>query len=277
MVNSGGILPHIYEYQNIMEVVDIGTWITDLFNAVVAGFGSMGIIFAFFILVLFMIIQAIIAPIASEAVLTSAGGIFDKAFPTYGIAVALLGGIIGSLLGAITAFYMARWGQEMISRYVDSHGIREIKDPNLWHRFLILLTKFIDDESEDFARLIEEKGFLIVLVGRILPFVPFDAVSYGSGFTTIRFKDFMIATTIGTIPRVTFFVLLGTSLAGVVRDNGLLFLGLTALVGIVLYALYKLTTYLVVRRNRNDGMTDLEEPDAHPDGDIEDVKEEPVS
>ena len=238
--------------------MDIGSWITWLFNLVVDGFGSLGIIFAFFILVIFMVVQAVIAPIVSEAVLTSAGGIFNSAFPTYGIAVAIFGGVIGSMLGAATAFYIARFGQEKIAHYVESRNIKEIENPNLWQKSLIFLMKFIDDDSEDFAKIIEERGFLIVLVGRLIPFVPFDAVSYGSGFTTIEFKDFMIATTIGSIPRVTFFILLGTSLGDVVKENGTLFLVLTTIVALALYFGYKLVVTMIRRRNVKEELVETE-------------------
>ncbi len=239
--------------------MDLVGFISYLFDFMVESFDSFGIFFAFSFLVLFMIFQAIVAPIASEAVLTSAGGIFNEAFPVYGIYVAIAGGIIGSLLGAIVAFWIARKFKQWMLVYIEKNELKETFSPSLFDQFLLFLSKFIDDDAGDYAKLIEEKGFVIVLVGRILPFVPFDVVSYGAGFTSIRFKDFMIATTIGTIPRVIFYVLVGTNLATVLIADANLFILVFGIVVTIIYFLYKLTNRYVRSLNpipemENQGM-----------------------
>ncbi len=39
-----------------------------------------------------------------------------------------------------------------------------------------------------------------ILVCRLLPFVPFDPISYAAGLTSIRFRSFFIATGLGQLP-----------------------------------------------------------------------------
>ncbi len=39
-----------------------------------------------------------------------------------------------------------------------------------------------------------------ILVCRLLPFVPFDPVSYAAGLTSLRFWPFMLATGVGQLP-----------------------------------------------------------------------------
>jgi uncharacterized membrane protein YdjX (TVP38/TMEM64 family) len=47
-------------------------------------------------------------------------------------------------------------------------------------------------------------------LGRFAPFIPFDAISYGAGLTTMKLKSFMIPTIIGTLPRTLFYTSLGS-------------------------------------------------------------------
>ncbi|MCY1690224.1 VTT domain-containing protein [Exiguobacterium sp. SL14] len=47
---------------------------------------------------------------------------------------------------------------------------------------------------------IATNGFLVVLVVLLIPLFPFDAISYASGLSKIRFKQFAIANYLGIIP-----------------------------------------------------------------------------
>jgi uncharacterized membrane protein YdjX (TVP38/TMEM64 family) len=47
-------------------------------------------------------------------------------------------------------------------------------------------------------------------LGRFAPFIPFDAISYSAGLTTMKLKNFMIPTIIGTVPRTLFYTSLGS-------------------------------------------------------------------
>ncbi len=63
------------------------------------------------------------------------------------------------------------------------------------------------------SHMIEEKGFLIVLIMRLIPLIPFDVISYAAGATNIKYKDYMLATLLGIIPGVTILVTMGDGLA----------------------------------------------------------------
>ena len=46
----------------------------------------------------------------------------------------------------------------------------------------------------------EKYGKNAILVARLLPFVPFDPISYAAGLTAMSFRDFFIATGLGQLP-----------------------------------------------------------------------------
>lgn len=94
---------------------------------------------------------------------------------------------IGALIGASIAFFIARYLQNFIA----------IKDNN---EGLIRIKKMIDKD-----------GFYIIFLLRLIPLFPFDAISYGSGLTNIKYKDFLIATLIGSIPGIAVFTNIGAS------------------------------------------------------------------
>ncbi|MEN8136149.1 MAG: VTT domain-containing protein [Thermodesulfobacteriota bacterium] len=57
----------------------------------------------------------------------------------------------------------------------------------------------------------KENGLTLVMISRLI-FLPFDLVSYSSGLSCIRQKDFALGTLIGTIPGLLTYTLLGSSL-----------------------------------------------------------------
>jgi uncharacterized membrane protein YdjX (TVP38/TMEM64 family) len=58
-------------------------------------------------------------------------------------------------------------------------------------------------------------GLHAMFLIRIMPFVPFDAVSYGAPLVGIPFTRFLVATSIGIIPSILIYSYLGTVIAGV--------------------------------------------------------------
>jgi uncharacterized membrane protein YdjX (TVP38/TMEM64 family) len=126
-----------------------------------------------------MIIQAIAIPVPSELVLIAGGLAFG--FP-FGWIVGALGSIVAAMLG----FYISRkGGRNLAIRFVGEKGI-----------------KFADNWFNRW-------GVWAVLLGRFAPFIPFDAISYSAGLTTMKLKNFMIPTIIGTLPRALFYTSLG--------------------------------------------------------------------
>jgi uncharacterized membrane protein YdjX (TVP38/TMEM64 family) len=127
-----------------------------------------------------MIVQAIAIPIPSELVLIAGGLAFG--FP-FGWIVGALGSIVAAMLG----FYISRkGGRSLAIRFVGEKGI-----------------KFADNWFNRW-------GVWAVLLGRFAPFIPFDAISYSAGLTTMKLKNFMIPTIIGTLPRALFYTSLGS-------------------------------------------------------------------
>ncbi len=59
--------------------------------------------------------------------------------------------------------------------------------------------------------LVSDRGFLAVLTGRLLPVMPFVAVSYGAGLTGVRFLPYLLATAIGLVPSTLLQVGVGAS------------------------------------------------------------------
>ncbi len=98
--------------------------------------------------------------------------------------------IIGENASANLAFMIARWlGRDWIKTH--EHGV------------------FIKWEKR-----IEEKGLITVLIMRLI-YLPFDAVNYGCGLTSMKQFDFFIGTLIGILPGLISFVLFGgTASAG---------------------------------------------------------------
>ncbi|WP_068611297.1 TVP38/TMEM64 family protein [Paenibacillus swuensis] len=97
--------------------------------------------------------------------------------------------IIGALAGALLSFYITRkWGRNSFQRILKNKRL------------------------QSFDQKAEEKGFMVVLYMRLMPFFPFDGVSYGAGLSKIRFWDYAWGTLIGIIPGAVIYNVFGASL-----------------------------------------------------------------
>ncbi|MHA1237901.1 MAG: undecaprenyl-diphosphate phosphatase [Candidatus Odinarchaeia archaeon] len=149
-----------------------------------------------------MVIQAIAAPIPSELVLMFGGGAF---YTLEGfIGSLLLTGIVGGLgecAGALCSFYISRFGGRPIA------------------------TKLVGEENIKFAdEWFKRWGGWAVLIGRLTPLIPFDAVSYGAGLTKMSLKVFMLATIIGAFPRAFFYGYVGILIQQAIEVGGIEFI-----------------------------------------------------
>lgn len=70
---------------------------------------------------------------------------------------------------------------------------------------------------------IRENALTSVLLMRLV-YLPFDAVNYGCGLTSMRQRDFAIGTFVGILPGLVSFVLLGGAAASGVEDRLLVLL-----------------------------------------------------
>lgn len=114
-----------------------------------------------------------------DSIIAIAGGL------VFGLGKGYLYTTIGALIGGSLSFYISRL---------------------LGRNFVKKLTK---DKLDNIEKMINEKGFTIIFLLRLIPLFPFDVISYGAGLTTIKYKDFAVSTVLGTIPGVLVFTNIG--------------------------------------------------------------------
>ncbi len=137
---------------------------------------SFGIYAPFIFIILFTIVPLTLFP---DAILAIAGGLI------FGLYEGSLYIMIGALCGSTLSFFIARvYGK--------------------WLKEKLTNEKFLNLDKNA-----KENGFLIIFLLRLVPLVPFDIISYSAGFSSIRYKDFILATLIGIIPGVVVYANIG--------------------------------------------------------------------
>lgn len=58
---------------------------------------------------------------------------------------------------------------------------------------------------------IRRGGLFYMFAIRLVPIMPYGIVNFAAGLTAIRFRDYLLGTTVGTVPSVLPFVLIGSS------------------------------------------------------------------
>lgn len=121
-------------------------------------------------------------PIIPFFLLAGAGGIVFGMF--WGLIIIWC----GAVLGACFTFSLARYlGKDGVQHWLDKRG---------WdYRYSV------------------EKGFLAILVSRLIPVVPSVAVNIVSGLSKVRFSEFALATTLGKLPWAFLYTSLGYNLS----------------------------------------------------------------
>ncbi|WP_024955200.1 TVP38/TMEM64 family protein [Sulfurospirillum arcachonense] len=137
---------------------------------------SFGIYAPIIFIILFTIVPLTLFP---DALLAIAGGLI------FGLYEGSLYVMIGALCGATLSFYISRIYAAWIKK-------------KLSNKKLINLDKNA-----------KENGFLIIFFLRLVPLVPFDIISYSAGFSSIKYRDFILATCIGIIPGVVVYANIG--------------------------------------------------------------------
>ena len=126
-----------------------------------------------------MVLQALVAPVPSFLI-TFANGL------AFGVFWGWMLSVFGHVLSASVCFGISRaLGRVPVEVLVGKTGL----------------------ESADrwFARW----GVYAVFAGRLLPGVAFDAISYAAGLTNMRFRNFLLATTLGIVPQTFLYSYLG--------------------------------------------------------------------
>ncbi len=150
-------------------------------DTLVSRFGDIGVFVA-------MLLESSILPIPSEAVVIAAGSI---GIPLISIVIF---GSLGSTLGAMIGYALGRYGAlPLILKY----GKYVFIQPHHVYK------------AEAFAKKYGAGG---VLVGRLLPIIPFKVFSIASGITAIPFVPFTVCTFIGVLPRMYLLALFGAAI-----------------------------------------------------------------
>ena len=136
-----------------------------------------------------MVVQSLLVPIPSELILLSGGIIF-------GVYWGSVIGLAGSMLSATVTYYISkRGGRALVEASGEKVGI-------------IKRTIYIFDEW------ITSWGLWAILVGRAVPVIMFDPISYAAGITKVKDWHYFLATFIGSIPRAIVYAFLGWKLIG---------------------------------------------------------------
>jgi len=132
---------------------------------------------------LFVLIYVLAAVfLAPCAILTLAAGFL------FGLPLGVALTSVGSLLGAAAAFVVGRfWAHDWVARRIDK-----------WPRFHALIAATHTD------------GFVLVLLARLSPVIPYVLLNYAFSVTAVRFRAYILATAIGMLPAIVLYVYAGT-------------------------------------------------------------------
>lgn len=137
---------------------------------------SFGLWAPFIYIIILSLLPLLLFP---DSVLVIGGGMM------FGLVKGAIFTTIGSLIGASIAFYISRLlGQQIVK-------------------------KIIKKDLVMFRNYSKKSGFFIILMLRLIPLFPFKVVSYSAGLSDVKFKDFALATTIGSLPGILVYTNLG--------------------------------------------------------------------
>lgn len=121
-----------------------------------------------------------------------AGFAFGQAFGTgLGILLGTISVVIGATVGACVAFLLARYAvRDAATRWAARYNVLRAIDQAL-----------------------KSKGLKIVGLLRLSPLIPFTYFNYAVAITSVKFRDYALATAAGIIPGTTAFVYIGTTIS----------------------------------------------------------------
>ena len=126
-----------------------------------------------------MVLQALVAPVPSFLI-TFANGL------AFGVFWGWMLSLFGHVLAAAVCFGISRsLGRVPVEVLVGKTGL----------------------ESAD--RWFANWGLYAVFVARLIPGIAFDVISYAAGLTRMRFRNFIVATTLGIFPQTFLYSFLG--------------------------------------------------------------------
>ena len=100
---------------------------------------------------------------------------------------------------------------------------------------------------------LQENGFMTVLFFRVIPLVPYEVLNYASGLSSIKFKDYFLATFIGLIPGVLISAFFGGSLGEIKTFKDLLSAKFLIAVGLMALIIAIPAIYQMMQRRFSKG------------------------
>ena len=76
-------------------------------------------------------------------------------------------------------------------------------------------------------------GLFYMFAIRLLPIIPYGLVNFAAGLTSIRFKDYLLGTVLGTVPGILPFVMMGSGLQALKSGDVLPLMGALGLTGLL--------------------------------------------
>lgn len=190
-------------------------WIYQHVITIIRGHGDLGVFIG-------MLLESSVVPIPSEVIIIGAGAI---GVPMVSI---LIFGSLGAAVGAMIGYYLGRYAaMPAILKY---------------GKFILIKPHHIY-KAEAFAK---KYGIYSVLIGRLLPIIPFKVFSIAAGVTKIPPVPFAICTLIGVVPRIFLLSLFGTSIVKYTKPTVLILAGVIAI-----FIAVKLTHKFCTKNNEN--------------------------
>ncbi len=187
-------------------------------TSLIAQYGGLGVLVGMFL-------ESSIMPIPSELVLVTAGALGVSPID------AAVYGTIGSTLGAIVGYLIGLKGGRPV---VDKLG-----------PYLLVTKKRLAAAERKFG----EWGSWTILIARLVPFIPFKVFSIASGLLKFDFRNFVIFTFIGTIPRAFILAWVGERLVAY-RGQVLSAVGAIIVLLVLAYFVKKKLFYKTSKRTR---------------------------
>lgn len=190
-------------------------WIYQHVITIIRGYGDLGVFIGMFL-------ESSVVPIPSEVIIIGAGAI--------GVPMAsiLIFGSLGAAVGAMVGYFLGRYAaMPAILKY---------------GKFILIKPHHIY-KAEAFAK---KYGVYSVLIGRLLPIIPFKVFSIAAGITKIPPVPFAVCTLIGVVPRIFLLSVFGASIVKYTKPTVLILAGIIAI-----FIAVKLTHKFYTKNNEN--------------------------
>ena len=160
---------------------------------------------------MFAVLPAFFFPVA---VLALAGGL------VFGLWLGALYTFIGAVINCSVMFWMARhWGREKIRAVIEARLAPQ------WQQRL--------------SKLEGRGGFLLLIILRLIPAVPYNLINYAFGLTGMKYPVYILASALGIIPGTFAFINIGDKAMDVTSPGFWIAIGLLLLLLTVTAALGK--------------------------------------